>query len=101
MGLEFKILTDDEREMYLGDIMGHDIDEADRYGLILERIEKAGQDWNRADIGIYGRAIVANTILLSKISHRALLNTISTQMRKQIKESFRAFMWKGEETRVR
>ena len=99
LGVEFNILIDDEREMYLGDIMGHDIDETERYGPILERIEKAGQDWNRANIGIYGRAIVANTILLSKISHRALVNTISTQMRKQIKESFRVFMWKGEERR--
>ena len=38
LGVEFKILTDDERELYLGDIMGHDIDEAERYGPILERI---------------------------------------------------------------
>ena len=59
--------------------------EEERYGGILANIEKT----------IYGRAIVANTLLLSKISHRAQVNTMSAQVRKNLKEKFRAFMWKG------
>jgi hypothetical protein len=62
---------------------------------ILEDIEETGQKWNKERIGIYGQAIVANTLLLSKISHRAQVNTLSAQMRKRLKEKFRAFVWKG------
>ena len=60
-------MTEEERESYLGDLIGHGVTEEERYG----GIEKTGEKWNRERIGIYGRAIVANTLLLSKISHRA------------------------------
>ena len=69
--------------------------EEERYGGILEKIEETGERWNRERIGIYGQAIVANTLLLSKISHREQVNTMSAQMRKRLKEKFRAFVWKG------
>ena len=50
----------------------------------------ARQDrWNRERIGIYGQAIIANTLLLAQV------NTLNTQVRKKLKERFRAFMWKG------
>jgi len=79
----------------LGDVIGHGVTEEERYGKILEDIEETGQKWNRERIGIYGQAIVANTLLLSKISHRAQVNTLSTQVRKKLKEKVRAFIWKG------
>ena len=88
-------MTEEERESYLGDLIGHGVTEEERYGGILANIEKTGEKWNRERIGIYGRAIVANTLLLSKISHRAQVNTMSAQVRKNLKEKFRAFMWKG------
>jgi hypothetical protein len=49
-------------------------------------IEKTGQPWNREGIGIYGQALVANTILLGKITHRASVNTISAATRKRRRE---------------
>ena len=95
LGLKFRVITEEERESYLGDLIGHGVTEEERYGGILANIEKTGEKWNRERIGIYGRAIVANTLLLSKISHRAQVNTMSAQVRKNLKEKFRAFMWKG------
>ena len=99
LGVEFEMMKDEEREQYLGDIIGHGVTEEERFGEILENIEKTGQKWNRERIGIYGQAIVANTLLLSKISHRASVNTLNNRTRKKIKEKFRAFIWKGVEKR--
>ena len=61
--------------------------EEERYGGILEKIEEKGQRWIRERIGIYGQAIVANTLLLSKISHRAQVDTLSAQVRKGSRRS--------------
>ncbi len=49
--------------------------DGERQGRILEKIEETGKKWNRKRIGIYGQAIIANTLLLGKISHRAQGNT--------------------------
>ena len=92
LGAEFRIMHDEERECYLGDVVGAEVTEEERYGEILTKIEQTGQQWNREGIGIYGQALVANTILLGKITHRASVNTISTAMRKKLKEKFRAFI---------
>ena len=97
LGVEFRLMTEEDRESYLGDVIGHGVTEEERYGEILERIEETGERWNRERIGIYGQAIVANTLLLSKISHRAQVNTLSLQVRKKLKEKFRSFIWKGSE----
>ena len=97
LGVDFRVMLEEERESYLGDVIGHGVTEEERYGGILENIEETGQRWNRERIGIYGQAIVANTLLLSKISHRAQVNTLSAQVRKRLKEKFRAFIWKGAE----
>ena len=71
LGVKFRVMTEEERESYLGDLIRHGVTEEERFGGILANIEKTGEKWNRERIGIYGRAIVANTLLLSKISHRA------------------------------
>ena len=99
LGVNFRRMTDGEREVYLGDMIGKAVTEDERYGEILEKIEETGHRWNKERIGIYGQAIVSNTLLLSKISHRATVNTLNEQTRKKVKEKFRAFIWKGEERR--
>jgi hypothetical protein len=95
LGVTFRVMTEEDRENYLGDLIGHEMTEEERYGEILEKIEETGQKWNKERIGIYGQAIIANTILLSKISHRAQVNTLSAQTRKRLKEKFKDFIWKG------
>ena len=95
MGVDFGI---EEKEVYLGDVIGGDVTEAERYDDILDAIEKTGQRWNREDIGVFGQALVANTLLLGKIGHRASVNTLSQQVRKMLKEKVRAFFWKGAAT---
>jgi hypothetical protein len=94
LGVDFKVMSEEDRENYLGDVIGHGVTDEERYEEILTKIEATGRKWNKEGIGIYGRAIVANTILLSKISHRAQINTMSDQIRKKLKEKFKDFMWK-------
>jgi hypothetical protein len=101
LGVEFKILKDTETEEYLGDVTGNEVTDEMRWDEPLKKMKKKGEEWNRANIGIYGRAIIANTILASKLTHRASVNTLSPSLRKTIKEEFRAFMWKGSEKRGR
>ena len=36
-------MKEDERERYLGDVIGHEVTEEERYGDILEKIEETGQ----------------------------------------------------------
>ena len=99
LDVKYSMMGEEDREVYLGDLMGNGITEEERFGKILEAIEKTGQKWNKEDIGIYGQSLVANTLLLSKISHRASVNPLSPQIRKAITEKFKAFIWKGEAKR--
>ena len=80
LGVKFRVMTEEQRESYLGDLIGHGVTEEERYGGIMANIDKTGEKWNRERIGIYGRAIVANTLLLRKISHRAQVNTMSVHV---------------------
>ena len=71
IGVKFDIMKDTEMEKYLGDMIGNEASEDARFGESIKKIQKTGADWNRMKIGVYGRTIVANTLLLSKIKYRA------------------------------
>ena len=43
LGVEFEILDDDALTEYLGDIIGNDVGDEDRFGTILEKMEKLGE----------------------------------------------------------
>ena len=60
-----------------------------------------GQTWLRENIGIYGRTIVANTLLTAKLSHRASVNGISKSMKNRIIKKIKDFMWGGENKNAR
>ena len=83
--VEFKVMTGEDRENDLGDVIGHGVTEeeirrnSDKNGRDRTKVEQRG---NR-DLW---KAIVANTLLLSKISHRAQVNTMSDQTRKKLNE---------------
>ena len=70
-------MKEGKNEAYLGDIIGNTVSENDTFNKALIGIEKLGQTWLRDNIGIYGRTIVANTLLTAKLSHRASVNEIS------------------------
>ena len=101
LGVEFTIMEDDATEDYLGDVIGNEVKEGDRFDEKLEKMKKLGERWNRENIGVYGRSIVANTLLLSKLKHRADVNALSQAMKKKILGAFKAFMWKGEGKKAR
>ena len=71
------IMKEGENEAYLGYTRGNTVSENGTSKKALIRIEKLGQTWLRENIGIYGRTIVANTLLTAKLSHRASVNGIS------------------------
>ena len=99
LDVKYSMMGREDREVYLGDVMGYGVTDEERFGKILEGIEKTGRTWNKENIGIFGQSLIANTILLSKISHRASVNALSPQIRKEITEKFKAFIWKGEAKR--
>ena len=43
LGVKFRVMTEEERESYLGDLIGHGVTEEERYGGILANIEKTGE----------------------------------------------------------
>ena len=89
-------MKEGENEAYLGDIIGNNLSENDTFNKALIGIEKLGQTWLRQIIGIYGRTIVANTLLTAKLSHRPSVNGISKSMKNRIRKKIKDFMWGGE-----
>ena len=96
-------MKEGENEAYLGVIIGNTVSENDTFNKALIGIERLGQTWLRENIGIYGRTIVSNTLLIAKLSHRASVNGISKSMKNRIRKKIKDFMWGGENknTRVR
>jgi hypothetical protein len=93
IGVKFEIMKDSDSEKYLGDLVGHTITEEQRFGDQLEAMERTGRRWNQERIGIFGRAIVANTLLIQKIKYRADVNGISKKLKADVKKVIRELMW--------
>ena len=60
-----------------------------------------GQTWLRENIGIYGKIMVANTLLTAKLSHRASVKGISKSIKNRIRKKIKDFMWGGENKKAR
>ena len=101
LGVNFEIMKDEATEEYLGDLVGNTVEEEQRFGPILNKITKLGENWNKENIGVYGRALVANTLMLAKLKHRADVNAISSAMKRRILQEFKDFVWRGKEKRAR
>jgi hypothetical protein len=101
IGTDFEIMLDEEIERYLGEMIGNLVKDTDRHDMNLDGMEKTGERWNREDITMIGRALVANTLLYSRIKFRLDVNSTTTDMRKRIKKVIRAFIWKQGKERVR
>ena len=101
LGVEYEMMENDAVEKYLGDLIGNYVGEDQRFGERLAQMKKTGEAWNRHNIGIFGRAIVANTLLMSKIMYRTNVNPVSKTIRKQIRNIISRFIWKQGRERVR
>ena len=77
-GVEFEIMKDDAVERYLGDLIGNQVEEETRFKQGLVSMEQIGATWHKKrELGCYGRAIIANTLLLSQVRFRAQVNPVS------------------------
>ena len=101
IGVDYDIMKDDDIERYLGDMVGNEVKDEDRHeDKINEAIQK-GEEWNRENITMIGRSLVANTIIYSKVKFRLDINCNTKETRKQIKKMTREFIWKYRKPQVR
>ena len=88
LGVEFRMMKDKEREGYLGDVIGHDVTEEERYGKILEEIEKIGQKWNRERIRHIWTSNSSKHTAAQQDQPQSISQHTEQQMRKKLKEKF-------------
>ena len=100
LGVEFEIMKEDEKEVYLGDMIGNEIEEEERFEEGMKKMKRVAKRWKREEVGIYGRAIVANTLMMSKVKYRADVNPISEELKKSIKEEIREYVWEGKKSEI-
>ena len=101
IGIDFEVLSDDAIERYLGDLVGNQINEEQRFGKSWKSMEKIAKAWSSTGIGIFGRKLVANTLLLSKVKFRSSVNALSPEMKKKTTEIIKDFFWNGKRPKVR
>jgi hypothetical protein len=94
-GVEFKIMEKGEVEKFLGDIVGNHVTEEDRYKDKLKSMQKYAAMWEYKKTGYYGRALIANACILTKIRYRVMTSTVGEDTIKVVKDLMRDFMWKG------
>ena len=99
--VKFQIMEDANNERYLGDVIGNNITEDDTFSALLTKMEKLGTQWLKEHIGVYGRTIVANSLMQAKITHRASVNAISSRLKKKLLKLFKEFMWGGPDKKPR
>ena len=88
LGVKFRVMTEEERESYSSDLIGHGVTDMEGYWRILKRQEKVEQGKNRDfRAGNSGK----HTTTQQNRPQRAQVNTMSAQVRKDLKEKFRAF----------
>ena len=89
MKVNFTIMKENDNETYLGDIIGNNVTEEQTFDKAIKGMEKLGEKWLKEIVGIHGRTIVANTLLTSKIAHRASVNGISKNMKNNINKTIK------------
>ena len=82
-------------------MIGNNVTENQTFEKPLQGIEKLGKMWIKENIGIKGQTIVTNTLLDTKIAHRASVNGISKDMKTKIHQKIKEFVWGGPNKRAR
>ncbi len=94
-------MEDNDNEIYLGDIIGNNVTEAQTFDKPLQGIKKWGNMWIKENIGIQGQTILDNTLLTAKIAHRASVNRISKDMKTKFDQKTKEFIWGGSNKKAR
>jgi len=87
-------------EVYLGDKIGEEVTEKERFKEPDEKMERTAKNWAKLKIGYYGKAIVANTLMKAQFSYRSQVNTVTKQKKKAIQNSIRSFVWDSKKPLV-
>ena len=98
--VKFEIMSDDEVETYLGDLIGQGVTEKKRFEEPLEKIESTAKNWARLKVGYYGKAIVANTLMKAQVTYRAQVNAVSKKKKEEFKKKMKNFVWDGKQPLV-
>ena len=93
INVNFTSMEETETEDYLGYLIGSIVPESKTFDKALTGIDILGEKWLKEHVGIYGRVIVANTLLQEKLSHRVSINRISATMRNKMKKKIKEFIW--------
>ena len=96
VGVEFNIMTEKDKERYLGDLVGHRITEEIRFEGAIEKMENTAKTWTKLNTKVYGKAIIANSMMLAQILYRGQVNVVSDELRTKAKKVILDFM-KGEQ----
>jgi hypothetical protein len=92
--VKFTILEDEAKEKYLGDVVGNEVTEKERFEDRIEKMKKIGNRWNRENVTVYGRALVSNTLIMPVILYRARVNAITRTLEKEIQKTVKDFIWR-------
>ena len=93
LGVEFTVLEEGGIEKYLGDLVGNKVTEEQMFKKGLEKMVEVGDRWNREDLTVYGKALVANTLLLATVKFRASVNGTTKEVRSEMKRIINEFVW--------
>lgn len=94
VGVNFTILKDDDREKYLGDMIGNDVKEEERFEKNTGKMEKIGYRWDREKVTVYGRALISNTLMVPVILYKGRVNGMTMKLKKQITKIVKDFVWR-------
>ena len=94
--VNYVIAKPDITEKYLGDIIGNDVTEEQRYGPILVKMKKLGDRWDREQLTLYGRALIVNTLMMAMIAYRAAVNGMTDNTHKEILKIVKDFVFRGK-----
>ena len=93
IGVKFTILEDKAQETYLGDIIGNEVTEEQRFDGCLEKMQEKGDRWNRENVTGYGRALVSNTLVMPVILYRGRVNGMTAGLKKKVLKIVKEFVW--------
>jgi len=91
--VKFEIMKEKQVEVYLGDKIGEEVTEKERFKEPEEKMERTAKNWAKLKICYYGKGIVANTLLKAQFNYRAQVNTVTKEQKKAIKDRIRNFVW--------
>ena len=93
----FRWLRKGEATRYLGFKIGMDIDRAEHYNLLVDKIKAKLIWWNARKLSFAGKIVIANQVLMATMWHTAACWIIVPKSMKMIKRIIRNFLWGGTE----